>query len=65
MGKAQSRPACRATKDDNMYYILGAAYTALCENGKEESGKMLIKQVENSKSFSEALGLISMYVKLR
>lgn len=65
MSKVQLRPACRATKDDNMYYILGAAYTALCEKGKEDQAKMLVKQVENSRSFGEALTLISMYVKLR
>ena len=52
-----------AGHDGNIYFILGRASHLLKEHGMEEQSKEMWDRVLDSKSYDEALNIISEYVE--
>ena len=59
------KPKCKLIGEDgNIFNLMGIAYKTLKEAGMEEKSEEMIKRVTSSKSYLEALAIISEYVDI-
>ena len=59
------KPKCKLIGEDgNIFNLMGIASRVLREAGKKEEAKEMIDRILNSKSYIEALAIISEYVEV-
>lgn len=60
-----TKPVCKLIGEDgNIFNLMGIASRVLKEVGKKEEAKEMIDRILNSKSYIEALAIISEYVEI-
>lgn len=61
-----TKPVCKLIGEDgNIFNLMGIASRVLKEVGKKEEAKEMIDRILNSKSYIEALAIISEYVEIQ
>lgn len=59
------KPKCELIgKDGNIFNLTGIASRTLKEAGMKEEAKEMVDRINNSKSYIEALAIISEYVEI-
>jgi hypothetical protein len=59
------KPKCKLIGEDgNIFNLMSIASKTLKETGMEEEAKEMIERIINSKSYIEALAIISEYVEI-
>lgn len=59
------KPKCALIgKDGNIFNLMGIASRTLRNNNMKEEAKEMVIRIEKSKSYDEALGIISEYVDI-
>lgn len=59
------KPKCALIgKDGNIFNLMGIASRTLRNNNMKEEAKEMVIRIEESKSYDEALGIISEYVDI-
>lgn len=59
------KPRCKLIgKDGNIFNLMGIASTTLKEADMKEEAKEMVDRINNSKSYIEALAIISEYVEI-
>ncbi len=60
-----NKPKCKLIGEDgNIFNLMGIAHKILKEAGMEENADEMVKRVTSSKSYLEALAVISEYVDI-
>lgn len=61
----RKKPKCRLIGEDgNIFNLMGIASRTLKRNGLKEESEEMIKRIEESHSYSEALMIIEDYVEI-